>query len=251
MTETLELIERKYRWLEVKGYRTLFRFKRGTVKYREMFRGKHGLEIGGPTPLFDASNILPLYSYAKAFDCANYAQYTIWDEAGGKVSVRYEKEMVCEAGDLKSVESKTYDFVLSSNCIEHLANPIKAIQEWVRVTKPGGFIVMVVPRKESNFDHRRPLTSFVHLLEDFKKDMPESDLTHLEEVLALHDHSLGPPAGTPEEFKQRSLKNLENRALHHHVFDLDLLKEMTDYCGLEILHSDNIGSDYVLLTLLQ
>ncbi len=60
-------------------------------------------------------------------------------------------------------------------------------------------------------------------------------MTHLNEILELHDLSMDPPAGTLEQFKARSLKNLENRALHHHVFDIDLLTEMFAYFNVDVL----------------
>jgi hypothetical protein len=56
------------------------------------------------------------------------------------------------------------------------------------------------------------------MLEDYECDTQEDDLTHLPEILQLHDLSMDPPAGTAEEFRQRSLNNFENRCLHHHVF---------------------------------
>lgn len=34
------------------------------------------------------------------------------------------------------------------------------------VFKPGGSLIAVLPRKETNFDHRRSVTAFGHLLED-------------------------------------------------------------------------------------
>ena len=38
-----------------------------------------------------------------------------------------------------------------------------------------------------------------------------------------HDLSMDTPAGTFEQFRERLMKNYENRCLHHHVFDLEVL----------------------------
>jgi hypothetical protein len=45
-----------------------------------------------------------------------------------------------------------------------------------------------------------------HLREDFERNTPETDLSHLEEVLALHDLSRDVAAGTPNQFKERCAK---------------------------------------------
>ena len=42
------------------------------------------------------------------------------------------------------------------------------------------------------------------------------------------------PAGNLESFKQRSLNNFENRCLHHHVFDFDLLESLCKYFKLSV-----------------
>lgn len=37
-----------------------------------------------------------------------------------------------------------------------------------------------------------------------------------------------------ESFKARSLRNFENRCLHHHVFDVKLVESMLSYVGLSV-----------------
>ena len=46
---------------------------------------------------------------------------------------------------------------------------------------------LVVPHKDKTFDHNRPVTSLNHLEEDLDNDVDEDDLTHLPEILELHD----------------------------------------------------------------
>jgi hypothetical protein len=81
---------------------------------------------------------------------------------------------------------------------------------------------------------------------DYKNNIGEDDLSHLEEILKLHDLSLDPPAGTFEQFKARSLKNIENRCLHHHVFDNFLLKSVFEHFGLQVIYSSNTNDDYII-----
>jgi len=145
------------------------------------------------------------------------------------------RQYLCEATALKTIESGKYDFVLASHMLEHIANPLKALFEWKRVLKKGGFLLLVLPKKEETFDHRRPVTTFQHLLEDFEKETGEDDLTHLPEILKLHDLSRDEAAGSFKQFKARSLKNFRNRCLHHHVFDEALLRQIFNFLNLKSL----------------
>ncbi len=76
------------------------------------------------------------------------------------------------------IDKNSYDFLLSSNNLEHIANPLRALKEFYRILKPGGILLITVPVKEKNFDHNRQYTSFEHILLDYIKNTQEDDLTH-------------------------------------------------------------------------
>ena len=59
--------------------------------------------------------------------------------------------------------------------------------------------------------------------------LEKNDLTHLQEILELHDLNMDPGAGSFEEFKERSMNNVENRCLHQHVFDQALAVQLMTY----------------------
>jgi SAM-dependent methyltransferase len=220
-------------------------------KYRSFVENRRGIEIGGPSALF--KTVLPLYQFVGELDGVNFSTDTVWEgsiEAGNNFNYYYKKsgrQFISEASDLSEIPTAGYDFMLSSNCLEHVANPIKALTEWKRVIKDDGALILVLPNKESNFDHRRPTTKFEHLLDDFAHDVGEDDLTHLDEILALHDLPMDPPAGDLEHFRQRSLKNFENRTLHHHVFDVPVIEEMLDHVGFEIVDMTTTKTDFFAL----
>ena len=137
--------------------------------------------------------------------------------------------------------------MLSSNCLEHIANPLKAIKEWKRVIKNSGYILIIVPNKKSNFDHKRTFTKFDNILSDFKNNIQENDLSHLDEILRLHDLSKDLAAGNYESFKARSLKNYQNRFLHHHVFNLELLELSLVFFKFRVLDKFEDNSDFYIL----
>ncbi len=120
-----------------------------------------------------------------------------------------------------------YDFLLASHCLEHMANPSCAFQEWLRVLKKKGVIFLVLPDKGGTFDDRRPVTAFSHLVRDLEMQTPEDDFTHLEEILTLHDLALDPPAGNCAPLERRSRANFQNRCLHPAIRVLPVEKETT------------------------
>jgi len=220
-------------------------------KYQSLVADKCGVEIGGPSTLF--KTVLPLYQFVRGLDGVNFSTDTIWEgriKTGKNFNYYHNKrgvQFIADATDLSEIATARYDFLLSSNCLEHIANPIKALVEWKRVITAGGGMILVVPNKEKNFDHRRPVTKFEHLLDDFTRDVGEDDLTHLDDILALHDLRMDRPAGDLKHFRERSLKNFRNRTLHHHVFDVQLIEEMLDHVGFEILDMTTTRTDFFAL----
>lgn len=52
-----------------------------------------------------------------------------------------------DASYMTSVKDCTFDFLHASHVLEHLANPQAALTNWIRVLKPGGFAVVLVPEE--------------------------------------------------------------------------------------------------------
>ncbi len=194
--------------------------------------GGTALEIGGPSRLFRPGGGLPAYAWLKRIDNVNFAGSTAWESGlreGGEFRFNRElpagRQFIREAVSLAGIEDAAYDAILSCHCLEHVANPLAALCEWRRVTRKGGSLVLVLPDPARTFDRRRPVTTHSHLVSDYQLQTGEGDLTHLEEVLTLHDRSLDPAAGNSEDFAARSRANAKHRCLHHHVFNLDLIRE--------------------------
>jgi len=221
--------------------------------YLSFFLNKKGLEIGGPSSFFSKNGLLPLYPVVAKLDGCNFNKYTIWQKNIDNSHYNYENhkygnQYICEATEItKAIPADNYDFVISCNVLEHIANSMKAINEWLKILKSSGTLLIIVPNKQSNFDHQRSTTKFEHLLDDFKRNIGEDDLSHLEEILKYHDLRLDVRAGSFEAFKVRSLKNFENRALHQHIFDLSLLKQVFNYFNLKILKENEINTDFIIL----
>ena len=233
-------------WLKYRGTQ----LPRAEV-YLSKLKGQSGIEIGGPSTVFATQ--LPVYQVIRQLDGVNFASHTIWEgpvEAGKTYrfhGCKKGSQYVADATDLSQISSGSYDFLLSSNCLEHVANPLKAMNEWARVVKRKGVVLLILPNKATNFDHSRPVTQFQHLLEDFHGNVGEDDLTHLEEILQLHDLSMDPPAGDRESFRKRSQDNFRNRTLHHHVFDADLIRRIFEHTGLDTIAQQQTETDFIAL----
>ena len=73
-----------------------------------------------------------------------------------------------DAQTLAGIADASLDFVISAHVIEHLRDPIGAIVSAIRVLKPGGIHLLVVPEMRRTFDRDRPETSVAHVLADFR-----------------------------------------------------------------------------------
>lgn len=205
-----------------------------------LVEGKAGLEIGGPSSVFRYRFMpLPIYDTVGSLDNCDFSQSTVWSSHSADFRFNSRKapgnSIFCDGSALKVVSDQSYDFILSSHNLEHFANPVKALREWQRVTRPGGSLILVLPDYARTFDHRRKLTSVAHMFEDFERNTGEDDQTHLPEILSMHDLSMDRAAGTLEQFHRRCLNSFNNRCVHHHVFNEDNSRELLQQVGMEVL----------------
>lgn len=209
---------------------------------RECWRGGRGLEVGGPSPVFQSGGALPIYSVVSEVDFVDYAPATVWTQPGqwGRELRTLEHigrhRFTLEATDLRGLPSESYDFLLASHVLEHLANPLRALREWGRVVRPGGGLVVVVPPGGWTFDRRRPVTPLSHLQDDERVGRGEDDTSHFAEILALHDLALDELPETRTQFERRLADNLRLRSAHHHVFDSASLAAALAATGWRVRH---------------
>ncbi|WP_066360813.1 methyltransferase domain-containing protein [Aliarcobacter cryaerophilus] len=85
-----------------------------------------GIDIGGkPDPLSLYESLFPLIKGIK-----------IWDIDDG------------DAQFLDSINDESYDFVHSSHCLEHLNDPFEGINNWFRILKKGGYLILTIPDED-------------------------------------------------------------------------------------------------------
>jgi hypothetical protein len=206
--------------------------------FLEATRDMSGLEIGGPSAVFQDRGIIPVYRELKALDNCTFATHTTWEgslEEGRTFRFHVGKapgmQFIRDGTDLKAIADDAYDLVLSSHNLEHIANPVKALREWRRV---GRALILVLPDRRKTFDRTRPVTPVAHMLEDYKRGVGEDDMTHLDECLTMCDASLANPEDLVPERAEQARRNLEYRVLHHHVFDEKNGQELLEAAGYRV-----------------
>jgi len=94
---------------------------------------KIGVEIGGPSNTGDI-----LYQKATTIDNIIFSKNTVWSNHTDEYNYYNNKKgkvIINDAVNITLVQNKYYDFCFSSHSLEHIANPLKAISEWLRIIK--------------------------------------------------------------------------------------------------------------------
>src|SRR5207245_973203 len=73
-----------------------------------------------------------------------------------------EPSVLASAEDLSVVQTGSEDFVACNHVLEHMRNPLRALQEWLRVLRPGGHLYVSIPDRSNPHDRLRDLTPFGH-----------------------------------------------------------------------------------------
>ena len=215
---------------------------RGPVRNYGLFvsavKGKKGIEVGGPSEVYGNWGVLPLYRHIDSLDNCVYSTTTVWADCGGAFHFHPSKKpgrnIIADATEMTVVADSSYEFLLSSHNLEHIANPIRALLEWKRILILGSPLVLIVPDYRCTFDHCRQPTTVEHMVADFRGGITEGDCTHIEEVLIHHDLARDPAAGTREEFEDRCRNNVVHRCIHHHVFDEQNVRGLLEIAGFRV-----------------
>lgn len=237
------------------GTRTIRYFRTWTGRiipdvslYQLFFEAKAGLEIGGPSAIFNDNGPIPVYGMLASLDNCVYSAHTVWySHEGSDFSFHPHKQpgkqLICEASDLRAIVSSNYDCVLASHCLEHVANPFRALEEWKRVIKIGGVLLLVLPHKDGTPDRRRPTTTIEHMIADYERNVAEDDLTHLSETLESQDDR----TRSREEFRAICLQNQLYRTIHHHVFTTTSAVGMVDRANFQIKRVDTVKPFHIVI----
>jgi SAM-dependent methyltransferase len=214
----------------------------------------YGLEVGGKSAIFGVRGLIPIYRTCAWLDNVTYSDLTAWEghvQAGETFQFHSERapghQYVMEGASLESLPSAKYDFVASSHMLEHSANPLAVLCGWKRLLKEGGRLLLVLPHRDGTFDHRRRVTELRHLVQDYENQTDESDRTHLEEILQLHDLRRDAAQASRADFERWISNNPVTRGAHHHVFDMRLAVQVVDFSGYQLVEVEAIRPYHIVI----
>lgn len=153
---------------------------------RRYFVGQ-GLDIGGkPDPLTLYEELFPQITGVRTWD---------WEDG--------------DAQFLEGVEESSLDFVHSSHCLEHLVDPAQGLNNWFRVVRPGGHLIVTVPDEDLyeqgvfpsmfNRDHKWTFTIFkmqswsdrsLNLLDMVRELGPSAEVLRIEQLSSTYRYQL-------------------------------------------------------------
>lgn len=128
-----------------------------------------GVEIGAlhkPMP-FDPDTTKILYADRK--DTATLRKLYI-DNPKVDIDDIVDVDIISDGSDLSAVENESVDFVCNSHLLEHLTNPLRAIEEWFRVLKKNGHLYIIVPDMHKCFDKNREVTPLEQFITKYEQD---------------------------------------------------------------------------------
>jgi SAM-dependent methyltransferase len=94
-------------------------------------------------------------------------------------------DVVDDGARLASFADASLDFVVANHMLEHVEDPIAAIQHQLRVLRPGGILYLTLPDARDSFDAPRERTTAEHLLQDHREGPQVSRREHYEECARL------------------------------------------------------------------
>jgi SAM-dependent methyltransferase len=149
-------------------------------------------------------------------------------------------DVVSEADNLP-FEDDSFDYLLSSHCLEHLPDTLKALHEWKRVVKKDGTIFLILPHCERTFDKGREKTTLKHHIDNYKNRTGYDDRTHWNEFLMYsipqYPHKWIGEAPKTEDGIPDFRWIVKKGHLHYHVWTLTEMVEILEYLNLGILFS--------------
>ena len=122
----------------------------------------HGLEIGpGNNPRCDPERTVFLDKFPSRYD-------------------RVKIDIISDAS-LIPLDDSSFDYLLSSHCLEHMPDTIGTLKEWLRVIKPGGRLIQILPHSGRTWERHRSLATLEHHIRDHANKVDLYDFTDWDE----------------------------------------------------------------------
>jgi SAM-dependent methyltransferase len=153
-------------------------------------------------------------------------------------------DVVDDAERLSRFASDSLDFVIANHVLEHIEDPVLSLENMLRVLRPGGILLLVLPDPRHTFDARRPRTTIDHVLRDHLDGPEVSRWQHYEEWARLIE-------GLPEELVAARAGEFARDDAHHHFH----VWELEDFLALlralelpyDLLHAQSYLEEFAVV----
>lgn len=201
----------------------------------KLLRG-HGLEIGALNKPARIPNDCTV-EYCDAYSRDELGE--IYPELNAQDCVEVQHVCDLDKNGLEPFRKNTFDFVIANHVLEHVANPIRSIEEIFRVTRRKGIVILSIPDQDYASDKKRELTSFGHLLEEYRNHVTEVTDEHY--IDFLRDTYPG-ILELEEEELEHYMARVRKRRDHAHVWNSPTFSD----CLARSLHLLAIKADCLL-----
>ena len=191
-----------------------------------------GIEFGAASNPFPCSGNANV-EYADFFD--NFSEESPYFNNKSYVNEFVKCRYKTSIDDMTGIRESSQDFLIACHVIEHVRNPLLAIEKAWGKLKLGGKLVLLVPHRDLTFDAARDLTTLDHLVLDYKRPLRERDFLHFVEFYEKAFVSPNPFDVATREF------NNKYSDIHYHTWNEDSFLEMVTYFSEHIKPWSNIA----------
>ncbi len=124
-------------------------------------------------------------------------------------------DLIADGHLLEGILDDSQDFFAANQVLEHLENPLLALENMLRVLKPGGVLFLSLPDQRYTFDVHRPVTTFEHLVQDFTNGPQASREHHYREWIRMVEKLDDPEQS---EIRLDLMMNVWKYPIHFHVW---------------------------------
>lgn len=133
-----------------------------------------------------------------------------------------DTDVIDDGEKLETFLDQTLDFVIALHFLEHTQDPIRTVENMLRVLKKGGIAFIAIPDKRFTFDVNRPVHGFEHLRRDYNEGPAWSMRRHYEEWVYHVKKVFG-----DQEIDELTNKLIEKQySIHFHVWTENEMHEM-------------------------
>jgi predicted SAM-dependent methyltransferase len=200
-----------------------------------------GIEIGA----FDRPLRLPRHAHARYVDFMSRDELLKVCPVPTDPRAVVPTDVIDDGSRLEKFGEESLDFVIANHVLEHIEDPVAALENWIRVLRRGGVLLLSLPdARYTSFDVQKPRTSIEHVLRDHRESPAASREQHYRE------HARFAEKFPDERVEERAAEVAgQEWPIHFHVWELegfiDLLRALQLPARLE--HSQLAAAEFSIV----